>query len=345
MVKNIWQKLKKPIIGLAPMDGVTDVSFRLMAMKYGKPDLMITEFVSVEGICHGAVKTLRSLILGPGENSTLAQLFGSTPEAFYKASFVAAELGFAGIDINMGCPARNIAAKGAGASLIKKPELAKEIISACRSACNDWSKGKKIEKTGLPESIIEYVRLHRKKMIRRKTIPVSVKTRTGYTENTVYDWINRLLEAKPDAISLHGRTFKQLYGGQADWEAIALAAKLAHAKKTVILGNGDVTSLAEARTKAKIYGVDGVLIGRAALGNPWIFRDIVPAPAARLKAAVWHSRLFEAICGKKHFVPIRKHLGWYCKGFPHAVETRLKLMNSNNADEVEQIVKEVLKKL
>ena len=182
-------------------------------------------------------------------------------------------------------------------------------------------------------------------MTRRKQLPVSIKTRIGYSDNTVRTWIPQLLENSPAAISLHGRTFKQLYGGSADWEAIADAAKLACNSKTLILGNGDIKSVEEAEEKIKQYNVDGVLIGRAALGNPWIFAGKSAGPAARLQAAVIHAKLFEKIYGTKHFVPMRKHLGWYCKGFANAVETRLKLINSGSAREVAEIIEEALKKI
>ena len=155
MNRGFWDKLKYPIIGLAPMDGVTDAPFRYIACKYGNPDLIVTEFTSVEGICHGATKNLRAFIFDRSERPICAQLFGSTPDAFYNAAFVVCELGFDGIDINMGCPAGNIASKGAGAALIKTPKLAQQIILRTKEAAKDWYEGKKIKDTHLPESTIE----------------------------------------------------------------------------------------------------------------------------------------------------------------------------------------------
>ncbi len=338
MKKNLWYISDKPIIGMAPMDGVTDFAFRHITKKYGKPNLMVTEFTSVEGICAGAEKIMRAFIFENKEKPILGQLFGSTPEAFYKASFLIAELGFDGIDINMGCPAKNIATKGAGASLIKTPALAKKIISSCKEAAKDRAEGKTIEESGLPENIIRYAKEHRPKKNPRILLPISVKTRTGYDRDTVEEWIKNLLEAEPDAITIHGRTFRQLYTGQANWESIAKGATLIHTAKKTALGNGDIETIDEAHKKIKQFGVDGVLIGRAALGNPWVFSGKESTPQKRLQVALEHSRYYEKILGEKHFAPMRKHLGWYCKGFPGAAETRKELMCANSADEVEKII-------
>jgi nifR3 family TIM-barrel protein len=340
-VKNIWQKMKKPIIGMAPMDGVTDASFRQILAIHGKPDLMITEFTSVEGICHDAVKTLRAFIFEKNERPILAQLFGSTPENFYRSCFLVAELGFDGIDINMGCPSKSVYLKGAGAGLIQTPRLAQEIIRSCQQAASDWNNGKTAKQAGLPEGVLHFLKQHKPARAVRKKLPVSVKTRIGYNQNTAIEWLKVLLECRPDAISLHGRTLKQLYSGSADWETIGKAAEVVHQAKCLILGNGDITNLEDALKKIETYNLDGVLIGRAALGNPWIFTGREADYKTRLKTALEHSRLYEKIYGKEHFVPMRKHLGWYCKSFPHAAETRIKLMNANSADDVAKIVKEI----
>ena len=342
MENSFWNQLKKPIVGLAPMDGVTDAAFRYILCKYGKPDLIITEFTSVEGICHGAVKPLRAFLFDKEEKPILGQLFGANPKAFYKSAFVVAELGFDGIDINMGCPARNIASKGSGASLINTPELAKEIIRETKRASKDWSEGQKLTEVGLSDDIISFVNKHRPKKVERRLLPVSVKTRTGYNKNSVHEWISHLLEAKPAAITLHGRTFKQLYSGEADWEAIAEAAGLVHKAKCLILGNGDIGSMPQAKEYAKRYNVDGVLIGRAALGNPFIFSKDAHSFKEYLKIAFEHSKIYEKLFGTEYFVAMRKHLGWYCKGFPNAAEVRKKLMEANSSSDVKKIISEVI---
>lgn len=339
MDNGFWSKLKKPIIGLAPMDGVTDAPFRLLTAKYGKPDLHITEFTSAEGICAGAIRPLEAFIYDETERPIIAQLFGNTPECFYKAFFVIAELGFDGVDINMGCPSKNVATKGAGASLIQTPDLAKKLIRQSKKAAKDWNEGKKIEDLDLPEEIFEYVRKNKPKNIKRKLLPVSVKTRIGYNSNIAEEWIQQIVEEKPAAITLHGRTLKQMYTGTADWEAIAKAVEIAHRSDTLLLGNGDIKSLEDAHEHIKKYNVDGVLIGRAALGNPWIFNDAKTETLKNIfNTAIEHSRLHEKLLKKKPFVHMRKHLAWYCKGFHGASKVRQELMKTTDAKEVADLL-------
>ena len=341
MEKGFWNNLKRPIIALSPMDGVTDAPFRMITAKYGKPDVMITEFTSVEGICAGATKTLNTFLYDESERPVAAQLFGSTPEAFYKASFVLCELGFDGIDINMGCPAKSIASKGAGASLILTPVLAKEIVSKTRQGCEDWAAGKTMEDAGLHENIIVWVQQNRH-AVSRKILPVSVKTRVGYDQITIEEWVKHLLETEPAAISIHGRTLKQMYTGKADWEAIARAATIIHQTGTTVLGNGDIQSIPQAHEYIKKYGVDGVLIGRAAFGNPWVFKNKEGTVDERLEIAKEHAELHQKIFGESYFMPMRKHLSWYCKGFTGAAEIRQKLMTAKNASDVENILNSVI---
>jgi nifR3 family TIM-barrel protein len=247
---NFWKGLKKPIIGLAPMDGVTDAAMRFIVKKYGNPDVMFTEFTNVEGIRH-AVKTnkwspehrlARNFKYDESQRPIVAQIFGKDPESFRVAAKLMVELGFDGVDINMGCPAKNVSEHGSGAALIGQPELAGEIIKATLEGVG----GK---------------------------IPVSVKTRTGVTEPVTLKWIEHLLQFDLAAITLHGRTLKQMYQGLADWEEIGKAAKLIkESKKEIIfLGNGDIQSCQQAAVSCQQYGVDGVLMGRAAMGTPWIF--------------------------------------------------------------------------
>lgn len=342
MEKGFWAQLEKPIIALAPMDGVTDAPFRFMAAKYGKPAMHITEFTSVEGICHGNVKGLKAFMYNQMERPIAAQIFGANPDSFYKVAFIVAELGFDGIDINMGCPAKNVASKGSGAALILKPNVAKEIIRKTRQGAQDWAKGKTMEEAGLPREIIDTVYQMCSERPERRELPISVKTRIGYDKNSVEEWIKHLLEEEPVNISIHGRTLKQMYTGKADWEAIASAAKIIHKTETTVIGNGDIESVEDGLSHTKKYGVDGFMIGRASFGNPWIFNR--KHGAIRLKerfhAATEHAALFEQTFGSDHFVPMRKHLAWYCKGFHNASEVRQKLMRATNAQEVQQILKQ-----
>jgi tRNA-dihydrouridine synthase B len=339
-----WKETKKPIIAQAPMDGVTDAAFRYITDTYGHPSFLFTEFTTVEGIMHGAVKPLRAFMHHRTKTPTVAQLFGGDPEKFYSVVFVVAEMGFDGVDINMGCPFKHITKGGAGAGLILQPKMAQKIIRATQQGVKDWSEGKKIEDVGLPDSIVAYVKNYQKvnkPEVIRCQLPVSVKTRVGYDKLVTEDWINTLLETKPDAISLHGRTLKQMYTGDANWDEIGKAADIAHHFGTLLLGNGDVKSKKDALDKAKKYGVDGVMIGRASFGNPWVFAGVDASWQEHLRVALEHCKKFDELLPDMPFFPLRKHLAWYCKGFDHAAEVRVRLLQTNSTEEVRAILQEL----
>lgn len=340
MEKGFWAQLEKPIIGLAPMDGVTDAPFRYMTTKYGKPSLVMTEFTSVEGLCYGNEKGLKAFIFDDVERPISAQIFGSNPESFYKVAFIVCELGYDGIDINMGCPAKNVANKGSGAALIQTPEIAKDIVRKTRKGTQDWANGTTMEDVGLPENIIQKVYDMQPQRPEKRELPVSVKTRIGFNSNVAVEWAKHLLETEPVNISIHGRTLKQMYTGSADWDAIAAAAEVIKKTNTTVLGNGDIESLEDGLARAKKYGVDGFMIGRASFGNPWVFnREHGELTLKdRLEAAKEHSHKYEELLREDYFYPMRKHLAWYCKGFYGASEIRKKLMKAENAKEVEQIL-------
>jgi nifR3 family TIM-barrel protein len=343
MKKCFWDDFSRPIIGLAPMDGITDAAFRYVTAKYSDPDVIFTEFTTAQGICAGATRILDSLRYDKIERPVVAQLFGADPDTFYKAAFLVCELGFDGIDINMGCPAKNISGKGAGAALIIKHDIAGKILRKAKEAAKDWAEGRKINDIGLPEEIISNI--PKRKIRVRKLAPVSVKTRIGYHKNTVESWIGFLLEESPAAITIHGRTYKQMYSGTADYEAIGKAAEIAKGSRTLILGNGDIKSVEEAGEKIRNHGLDGVLIGRAAMGNPWIFNDKGDSEITlkeKFKVSVEHSEIFARIFGIKRFAAMRKHLAWYCKGFSNAAEIRQKLMSSESPADVKKILKAAL---
>ena len=360
---NFWSELfgkKKMVLGLSPMDGVTDSVMRYMSAKYGEPDILLTEFVSVDALAHAkeekAVdRVMRAFVRAKDvgelekEPFEIAQVFGHTPELFYQAAVMVAELGYDGMDINMGCPMHNVEDQGSGAGLIRTPQVAKEIILSSKQAMRDYSDGKvKLEDLKISENIKKWVREHRSEVNRDKDpLPVSVKTRVGVDKIVVEEWMATLMEERPDNISLHGRTLRQLYQGFADWDAIRRAAEVVHHLGGHLLGNGDVLNLADAESKVEKYGVDGVLLGRNAEGNPGIFKYIQePSPKQRIEWMVEHVKLYQKLNKPeiltdgdfRWFMPMRKHLAWYCKGFEGAVEVRTKLMLSNSAEEVEQIV-------
>lgn len=316
MYQGFWKKLKKPIVGLSPMDGVTDAPMRYITAKYGKPDVVFTEFVSVEGITHGAKRLMRDFKFDEVERPVVAQIFGGDPKAFLEVSKLIVRMGFDGVDINMGCPARKVAGRGEGAGLIRNPELAAEIIAAVKAGVSQCHSA-----TG-------------------EIVPVSVKTRIGYDEADP-TWWKFLSTQGLAAVTIHGRTFRQLYQGSADWEAIGEAAKIIKSDKTIFLGNGDVETRQKAEELSIKYGTDGVLIGRGAQGNPWVFDPKVKGIGVKdkLMVALEHARKFEEIFPQDRFFIMRKHLAWYARGFDGASELRQKLVLTNSANEVEKILR------
>lgn len=325
-----------PIIGLSPMDGITDEAFRLIQIKIAKPDLIFTEFVSAEGIAHGAVKLFDQLLYSDTERPIIAQLFGKDPQSFYFATIILCHLGFDGIDINMGCPAKTVIQHGSGAALINNPNLAKEIIKSVKSAINDF-KNKKTKLSDLKlkkktkdiiDKNIKYSKYHQI----NKDFTVSVKTRLGISESTIDNWIPFLLEQKLDFITLHGRTLKQAYAGSADWSEIHRASKFFKKYQTKLIGNGDIQSKSQGIDCCQKYNLDGVLIGRAALGNPWVFNDYIPNNKEKFQTLVDHVKTYLEIFPTRRFDPLRRYLLAYSKGLKNAKELRSKLVQIENID-------------
>lgn len=341
------------------MDGVTDAPFRSVMAKFGRPDVIFTEFVPVEAITHNAVRVMQDFLYSEVERPVVAQIYGGDPEAFYKVAHVVCELGFDGVDINMGCPAKKVVHRGCGAGLIQTPELAKAIVRATRMGVQDWANGQELHSLGLSNRILKWVETFQSQRAargepvaprERKVIPISVKTRIGYTENIVTDWVKHLLEAEPAAITLHGRTLKQMYKGDADWDAIAAAAEVIHQTPTLVLGNGDVKSAVDAMKKIRASGVDGVLIGRATYGNPWVLSqgddirrglidNVVPerhwvTPEEAMACMLEHARCFEEIRPDIRYVAMRKHFAWYSKWIPALHGRKKELMQINSYAEL-----------
>jgi nifR3 family TIM-barrel protein len=331
------------------MDGVTDHPFRFIHKKYGHVPLLYTEFTSVEGVCHGAARLLDDFLYDETQRPIIAQIYGSTPLHFRETAVLLCELGFDGIDINMGCPAKNVAHSGAGAALIKTPELAQHIIRETKAGVQDYVNGKRARDCAtIKEKIWQEVEARHAQLPApyqaRTSIPVSVKTRIGYHEPIITEWLNYIVAEEPEAIAVHGRTLKQQYGGLANWEEIGSAAQLVKSAGITYLGNGDVQSRADALEKCAVYGVDGVLIGRASFGNPYIFCDDAQVTAARppvAAIALEHAKLYEqTYSAQDHysFMPMRKHLGWYVRGIPEAATIRQELFKTNTAAEVKEIL-------
>ena len=336
MQLGFWGKLKKPIMAMAPMANVTDAAFRRMFAAQGpagKPDVFWTEFVSVEGLLSaGRERLLVDFWYTPEERPIVAQIFGDKPAQFEEVARLVRELGFDGVDINMGCPDTGIEKSGAGASLIKDPTRAREIIRATRRGAGGEELG---------------------------SIPVSVKTRLGYrSTNEMEAWLTAILEEKPAALTVHLRTRNEMSAVPAHWELaptiVALRDRVSPG--TLILANGDVASVAEAETRAAECKIDGVMIGRGMFGNPWFFNRGVggraPNLREQLETMVEHTELFEELyrsapaAGRqlKNFDVMKKHFKAYCSGFDGAKELRLKLMETENAGEVAKLVAEFLAK-
>jgi nifR3 family TIM-barrel protein len=346
------------------MDGVTDASFRYITAKHGAPDVTLTEFVNIQSAFYAFDTLLKDFTYSEMERPVVAQIYGKTPELFYKVAHIVCELGFDGLDINMGCPAKKVAASGCGAALIRTPDLARHIIRAARRGIQDWQAGQTLREIGFDAAMIERIegakRLAGFHTLRRQLIPVSIKTRLGYDRVIIEEWLTTLLAEQPAVISLHGRTLEQGYKGEADWQAIARAVETAKGSGTLILGNGDVRDLRDVYERVRQTGVDGVLIGRGAQGDPWIFRDksavksalqrnaelILGAAAVemreRFRVIAEHCEHFERLCGGSRFVAMRKHLTWYCRNFRGAAEIRARMTRANNAEDVRRILAQFL---
>ncbi|MCX7997104.1 MAG: tRNA-dihydrouridine synthase [Patescibacteria group bacterium] len=350
MNRGFWSNLPRPVIGLSPMDGVSDAAFRAITERYGRPDILFTEFTAVEAIARGKTKVMEALITKPSSSPTVAQIFGTEVQSYYSSALAIAEMGFAGIDINMGCPAKNIQQRGAGAGLIRTPKLAQKIVRTVQKAMQDRADGITMEQAGVHPDVIGFVSWYRTRFGATPlegVLPVSVKTRIGFDVPAVESWIPALLEVAPVNITLHGRTLKQMYTGMADWDEIAKAAEIVHASGSgiTLLGNGDVQSRDDALERVATYKVDGVLIGRASFGNPWLFAGREPTPRERILVALEHTRTFMELTPEAHFLSMRKHLAWYCKGFPNAADFRLKFVRANSEEEVKNIAAEAMEML
>lgn len=312
---------------MAPMADVTDCAFRKIIAKYGKPDVLWTEFVSADGLCSpGRDVLVRDLEFSEAERPIVAQLFSAHPEKMYEAAKLVKELGFDGLDINMGCPDKSVEKQGAGAAHMKNPELARDIIKAAQEGAEG--------------------------------LPVSVKTRIGYNKDEIDTWIPVLLSCNLSALTIHARTRKEMSDVPAQWDKLKRVVELRNklAPETLIFGNGDALNLNDGMDKVKTSGVDGVMFGRAIFGNPWLFKGLndikegknaevyIPSVKEKLEVAVEHTLLYEKMLGDiKNFAIMKKHFKAYVNGFDGAKELRIKLMETNSGEEVKAIVDEYIK--
>lgn len=336
---------QKPLIGLSPMDGITDEPFRLLQSRIAKPDLIFTEFVSAEGLSRGGVKLYDVLLYSPEERPIIGQLFGKDPESFYKSAIVLAHLGFDGVDINMGCPAKTVTQHGSGGALIGKPKLASEIIKSVQKGISDWHLGKvTINDLNLNQKTHQIIERNLKYSGKTEgLIPsVSVKTRLGILEPAYKTWIPFLLEHNLDFLTIHGRTLKQGYSGVADWSAIKECAKLAGKSNTPILGNGDIQSYQQGQDYCQKYEVSGVLIGRASMGNPWVFKNAKVSLREKFSTMLLHAQIFESVFPTRSFDSLRKHFLSYSSGHPNAKKLRAQLVRVSTLADLLSLEEEYL---
>lgn len=334
-VRGFWQRLideklskGETLSVVAPMADVTDVAFRTLIAKYSKPegpDVMWTEFVSADGLNSPGREVLkRDLEFSDIERPIVAQLFSSTPENMKKAAALCRELGFDGIDLNMGCPDKSIEKQGAGAAHIKDWKQAQKVIRAAQEGAQD--------------------------------IPVSVKTRLGYNKVEWKQWLVKILECNVPTLTVHLRTRKELSLVDAHWELMPEIVKLVRDVTgelseggTIILGNGDVRSVTDGKRKTKASGADGVMIGRGIFGTPWFFNEEEfnhgKSVEERLKICIEHTKLYEEKLGDiKSFAVMKKHYKAYVHGFDGAKELRMQLMECENAKRVEETIHQFLRK-
>ena len=302
---------------LAPMEDVSDPPFRTLCKKHGA-DLMYTEFISSEGLIRDALKSKQKLDIYEKERPIGIQIFGSEIESMRLATEITAQSNPDIIDINYGCPVKKVACKGAGAGILQDiPKMVKMTAEIVKST----------------------------------SLPVTVKTRLGWDESTKYivDVAERLQDVGIEAISIHGRTRRQMYKGEADWSLIA-DVKNNPRMHIPVFGNGDINSPEKAVEYKSKYGVDGVMIGRASIGNPWIFREIkhfikhgshhdAPSFLEKVEAVIEHLNTSIAWKGEKlGIAEMKRHYANYFRGIEHFKETKMKLVTSNDLQELRDIL-------
>jgi tRNA-dihydrouridine synthase len=312
---NIWDELPKPFFILAPMDDVTDTVFRRIVADTAAPDLFFTEFVNVDALqSRGREATLGRLKFTEKERPIIAQVWGLNPENFKKSAKEIAEMGYDGLDLNFGCPDKNVVRNGACSALIKSENWSRaaEIIQACRE--------------GAP------------------SLPLSVKTRLGF--NAVdFNWHEFLLKRKLNALTIHGRTRKQMSKVPADWSAIGHVAELhsSLAPDTKIVGNGDVLTRQQGEVLAEKYDLDGIMVGRGIFQDPFVFARQSPwegySKDQKIELYAKHVKLFAQTCPNDSYKGPKIHtLNKFCKiyinGFDGAKELREKLMSAKSTDEL-----------
>lgn len=313
MTNNFWADLPKPFFILAPMEDVTDVAFRHVVKEAGAPDVFFTEFTNSDSYCHpDGIESVRGrLVFTEDEQPIVAHIWGDKPEFFREMSLGLAEMGFKGIDLNMGCPVPNVAERGKGSGLILRPEVAAELIQAAKAG----------------------------------GIPVSVKTRIGFKEQAEMEaWITHLLEQDIANLSIHLRTREEMSKVEAHWELIPeiIAIRDRVAPETLITINGDILDREMGLALAEKYGVDGIMIGRGIFKNPYAFEKNPQSHSPQEMIGLLELQLDlqdkYADVVPRTIVGLHRFFKIYVKGFPGANDLRIQLMNTKSTDEVREIL-------
>ncbi|WP_432725007.1 tRNA dihydrouridine synthase [Staphylococcus equorum] len=315
MKENFWRELPRPFFVLAPMEDVTDVVFRHVVSEAGRPDVFFTEFTNTESFCHpeGVHSVRGRLTFTEDEQPIVAHIWGDKPEHFREMSIGMAEMGFKGIDLNMGCPVPNVATKGKGSGLIQRPETAAEIIQAAKAG----------------------------------GLPVSVKTRLGYSDIDEWkDWLTHVFEQDIANLSIHLRTRKEMSKVDAHWELIGEIKKVRDtiAPDTLLTINGDIPDRKTGLELAEKYGIDGVMIGRGIFQNPYAFEKEPKEHTSEelLGLLRLHLNLFDKYTKEepRQFKPLRRFFKVYVRGIKGAGELRHQLMSTSTTDDVRTLLDE-----
>ena len=317
MSRFSWNKLDKPFYVMAPMDGITSSPFRRVCKKLGA-DVVFSEMIAAEAVYYKSKKTLQMMDFCEEERPIIIQIFGNDLEKMaYSAKYIEENVKPDGIDINMGCPAKKVVAGGRGSALLKDFDKAVEIARAVRDATK---------------------------------LPLSVKLRTGWDKFDIHGLVVEFEKIGIDAIALHGRTKAQGFSGEVDLKAIKEIKSLV---KIPVIGNGGINKVADAERMIETTNCDGAMIARGALGNPWIFKslsschsraggnlDYKPSWEETVEIALWHLDMnIEEFGDRKGILDMRKHYGWYFKGFDGASDLRKKLVVAETVKEVEKLLK------
>jgi tRNA-dihydrouridine synthase len=311
-MKNFWTELPKPFFALAPMEAVTDVVFRHVVNSAGRPDIFFTEFTSTAGYCSpkGRHSTRGRLTFTDDEQPMVVQIWGNDPEQFRAMSKDLKTMGFAGIDINMGCPVTNVASKSCGSGLIREPELAAKLIAAAKEG----------------------------------GLPVSVKTRLGFSRLDEWtEWITHLLNQDIENLTIHLRTRKEMSKVDAHFELIPEIKKLRDqiAPHTLLTINGDIRDRQHGEELVKKYGIDGVMIGRGIFHNPFAFEKENQEHSREELITLLHLQLdlhdnYSTELEPRKFDPLKRFFKIYIRGFDGASELRDRLMHTKTTDEVRE---------